>query len=84
MIFTVFNTNANNQNKSFEENKKEVLHLFSSIERELTCENLRDEFAREKIFANYYISELKRFITDYYENKIEVQGLINYANNNNK
>lgn len=85
MIITMLNVNgANNQDKGFEGNKKEILHLFSPIEDDLQISSLDEKFASEKIFANYYISKIKNLITDYYENKIEIQGLINNADNNNK
>lgn len=77
MIITMFNVDgANNQDKGFENNKKEILHLFSAIEKDLQINSLDEKFASEKIFAGHFILKIKKLITDYYENKVEIKGLI--------
>ena len=77
MIITMFNVDgANNQDKGFENNKKEILHLFSTIEKDLQINSLDEKFASEKIFASYFILKIKKLITDYYDNKVEIKGLI--------
>lgn len=67
-----------NQEKSFEQNHKEIIFLFEIIENELTLVNKNednDPLIHEKTFAYYFLSKLKQEINDYFDNKLEITGV---------
>lgn len=73
-----FCKDTKNQEKSFEQNHKEVMLLFEMVENDLKLvyENGKsDPLVREKTFAYYFISKLKEEINDYYNNKLEINGV---------